>query len=153
MAGNRRFTFVAILVLVPLTTGCSMLFMRRPPKAEGPVAVDDCTRSLAAPVLDVGFGVISLARATEVWDARGEFDTDEAYDDYRVASAVNAAALAASAIHGFKWSAECRRRATLSEQAMRDHLRTLAAQYADDRPKQDTAHPLAKSANASRGGR
>jgi len=104
-----------------------MLFMTRPPRAPGPVAQGDCTRSVAAPVLD---GVISLGhlgQAAGIWgETRASFDTDEAYDRNRIGSAIIAGAFAVSAVHGFKWSSECRRRNTLSEQAIRDHLRAVS---------------------------
>jgi len=105
-----------------------MLFMTRPPEAPGPVAQGHCTRSVAAPILD---GVVSLGhlgQAAGIWgETRDAFDTDEAYDRNRIGSAIIAGAFAVSAVHGFKWSSECRRRTTLSEQAIRDHLRMLAA--------------------------
>ncbi len=104
-----------------------MLFMTRPPKADGPVARGDCTRIVAAPILD---GVVSLGhlgQAAGIWgDSRESFDTDEAYDRNRIGSAIIAGAFAVSAVHGFKWSSECRRRSTLSEQAIRDHLRAVS---------------------------
>jgi len=104
-----------------------MLFMTRPPRAPGPVAQGDCTRSVAAPVLD---GVVSLGhlgQAAGIWgESRASFDTDEAYDRNRIGSAIIAGAFAVSAVHGFKWSSECRRRTAFSEQAIRDHLRAVS---------------------------
>ncbi|WP_419164356.1 hypothetical protein [Candidatus Palauibacter sp.] len=137
MSGGRRATLTVILVIAPLVSACSMLFMRRPPGAEGPVARGDCTRSVAAPVIDglVGFG--HLGQAAGIWgDSRDAFDTEEAYDEHRIGSAIIAGAFAVSGIHGFEWSGECRRRTTLSEQAVRDHLRVLAARQLGDQQKQ-----------------
>lgn len=116
----------AVVVIALLSSGCSMLFMTRPPKVPGPVARGDCTRGVAAPVID---GVISLGhlgQAAGIWgESRADFDTDEAYDRNRIGSAIIAGAFAVSAAHGFKWSSECRRRTALSEQAIRDHLRGI----------------------------
>ena len=125
----RRAGFAAVLATALLSSACSMLFMRRPPRAEGPVAPRDCTRGIAAPVLDGVIGLGHLGQAAAIWgESRADFDTEEDYDRFRLGSALIAGAFAVSAAHGWTWSAECRRRATLSEQALRDHLRTLAAQ-------------------------
>ena len=111
-----------------------MLFMRRPPRAEGPLASGDCTRSVAAPVIDGVVGLGHLGQAAAIWgDTRAEFDSEEAYDRFRLGSAALAGAFVVSAVHGLKWSAECRRRSTLSEQAIRDHLRVLAARQRGER--------------------
>ncbi len=104
-----------------------MLFMRRPPKGEGPVARGDCTRSLAAPVIDGVVGWGHLGQAAGIWgESRDAFDSDDAYDGYRVASAILAGSFIVSQVHGALWSVECRRRNTLSEEAMRDHLRAVS---------------------------
>lgn len=111
-----------------------MLFMRRPPRAEGPVTPGDCTRSVAAPVIDGVLGLGHLGQAAAIWgESRAAFDSEEAWDRFRLGSAALGGAFAVSAIHGLKWSAECRRRTTLSEQAIRDHLRVLAARQRGDR--------------------
>lgn len=127
MPGRRRTAVVAVLAIALLSSGCSMLFMTRPPKAPGPVTRGDCTRIVAAPVID---GVVSLGhlgQAAGIWgESRESFDTDEAYDRNRFGSAIIAGAFAVSAVHGFKWSSECRRRTALSEQAIRDHLRAVS---------------------------
>lgn len=134
MFGGRRVAVVAVLAGALLWSGCSMLFMRRPPKGEGPVALGDCTRSLAAPTIDGVLGVGHAGTAAGIWgDGRDAFDSDDAYDGYRIASAILSGAFAASAIHGFVWSEDCRSRNTLSEQAIRDHLRVLAEQQRSDR--------------------
>ena len=110
-----------------------MLFMRRPPRGDGPVPPGDCTRSVAAPVIDGVVGLGHLGQAAAIWgDSRDAFDSEEAWDEFRLGSAVIAGAFAVSTIHGLKWSAECRRRSTLSEQAIRDHLRVLAARQRGD---------------------
>ena len=114
-----------------------MWFMTRPPKAEGPVARGDCTRSAAAPIVDGVLALNALAIAAGVYGAsRHDFDSDETYNGYRIGSGINVGGLAVSAIHGFKWSRECRRRTTQSEQAIRDHLRVLAAQQLEDQRQQ-----------------
>ncbi len=111
-----------------------MLFMTRPPKAPGPVARADCTRSLVAPIVDGGVGLGHLGQAAGIWgESRASFDTDEDYDRNRIGSAIIAGAFAVSAVHGFMWSGECRRRTALSEQAIRDHLRALAVQHSGSR--------------------
>ena len=130
MFGGRRVAVVAVLAGALLWSGCSMLFMRRPPKGEGPVALGDCTRSLAAPVIDGVLGVGHGGVAAGIWgDGRDAFHSDDEYDGYRIATTILSGAFAASAIHGFVWSEECRSRNTLSEQAIRDHLRVLAEQH------------------------
>lgn len=117
----------AILFVAVLSNACSMLFMRRPPKGDGFVARGDCTRSVAGPVIDGAVGLGHLGQAAGLWgESRDDFDTDEAFDRHRVGSAVVAGAFVVSAVHGLKWSDECRRRGTIGEQAMRDHLRVLA---------------------------
>ncbi|WP_420634284.1 hypothetical protein [Candidatus Palauibacter sp.] len=126
----------AVLVISLLSSACSMLFMRRPPRGDGPVARGDCTRSLAAPVIDGVVGLGHLGQAAGIWgESRDAFDTEEAYDRHRIGSAIIAGAFAVSAIHGFGWSGECRHRTTLSEQAVRDHLRVLAARQLGNQPK------------------
>lgn len=105
MFERRRVAVVAVLAGALLCSGCSMLFMRRPPKGEGPVALGDCTRSLAAPVIDGVVGVGHVGTAAGIWgDGRDAFDSDDEYDGYRVASAILSGAFVASAIHGFVWS-------------------------------------------------
>lgn len=129
-----RTTLATVLVGALLSSGCSMLFMRRPPKGEGPVARGDCTRSFAAPVIDGVVGWGHLGQAAGVWgESRDAFDSDDAYDGYRVGSAIIAGSFIVSQVHGALWTVECRRRNTLSEQAIRDHLRVLAAQRSGDR--------------------
>lgn len=128
MSGRRRAAVVAVLAVALLSSGCSMLFMTRPPKAPGPVAQGHCTRSPAAPIIDGVVGLGHLGQAAGIWgESRASFDTDEAYDSYNLASAILGGVFAVSAVHGFVWSSECRRRTALSEQAIRDHLRVLAA--------------------------
>ena len=131
---RRRSALAAVVVVALLSSGCSMLFMRRPPRAEGPVAPGDCTRSVAAPVIDGVVGLGHLGQAAAIWgESRDAFDSEEAWDRFRLGSAVIAGAFAVSTIHGLEWSAECRRRSTLSERAIRDHLRVLAARQRGDR--------------------
>ena len=133
MFERRRVAVVSVLAGALLWSGCSMLFMRRPPKGEGPVAVGDCTRSLAAPVIDSVVGLVYVGVAAGIWgDSRDAFDSDEDYDDYRFYTGLASVPYAVSAVHGFRWSEDCRSRNTLSEQAIRDHLRVLAEQQRSD---------------------
>ncbi|WP_419160994.1 hypothetical protein [Candidatus Palauibacter sp.] len=133
MSRTRRSTLAAVLVIAPLSSACSMFFMTRPPKAEGPVERGHCTRSAAAPIIDGVLALNALALAAGVYGpSRDDFDSDETFDNYRWGSGIHAGGLAVSAVHGFKWSGECRRRTTQSEQAIRDHLRVLAAQQSGD---------------------
>lgn len=137
MSAGRRSALAAIPVIALFSSACSMLFMTRPPQTEGPVARGDCTRSAAAPLIDGVLGLNSLAVAAGIYgQSRDAFESDNTYTAYRVTSAVSTGALAFSAIHGFMWSAECRRRTTLSEQAIRDHLRVLAARQLGDQQQQ-----------------
>ena len=84
MFERRRVAVVAVLAGALLWSGCSMLFMRRPPKGEGPVALGDCTRSLAAPIIDSVVGLVNVGVAAGIWgDSRDAFDSDKDYDEYR----------------------------------------------------------------------
>ena len=134
MFERRRVAVVAVLAGALLWSGCSMLFMRRPPKGEGPVALGDCTRSLAAPIIDSVVGLVNVGVAAGIWgDSREAFDSDKDYDEYRFYTGLSSGMYAVAAIHGFRWSEDCRSRNTLSEQAIRDHLRVLASQQRGDR--------------------
>ncbi len=127
MSGHRRAAVVAVLAGSLMSSGCSMLFMTRPPKAPGPVALGHCTRSPAAPIIDGVVGLGHLGQAAGIWgESRASFETDEAHDTYRLASGILGGVFAVSAVHGFMWSSECRRRTALSEQAIRDHLRAVS---------------------------
>ena len=109
-------------------------FHAKTPKGEGPVALGDCTRSPAAPTIDSVVGLVYAGVAAGIWgDSRDAFDSDEDYNAARFYTGLSSGAYVASAIHGFVWSEDCRSRNTLSEQAIRDHLRVLAAQQRGDR--------------------
>jgi len=104
-------------------SGCSALFMSRPPLGDGPLPSGTCSTLPVAPVLDVAmgalWGVVTVAGAT----------TNEEVEN-RGAVVATAGLMTAgwgySAAKGFGWTSECRLRQALSEQAISDHLRVLA---------------------------
>jgi hypothetical protein len=120
-----------VLVLALASSGCSLLFMEKPPPGNGPVPRGNCTRSIVAPVLDVVDGLGPL-----VWTL-GAAETDGLDDDtvagVRVVAAASLALHTYSAIRGFGWSSECKERNALSEQAMADYLRTISVTDPSDR--------------------
>lgn len=105
-----------------LMSGCSALFMSRPPLGDGPLPEGTCATSALAPVLDAAMSALMVSGMIGI-----ATDDDDEYDDVAlVISALPTAAWGVSAYKGFRWTSECRRRETLSEQAIADHLRTLA---------------------------
>lgn len=112
-----------VVVASVVLSGCSLLFMEKPPAGDSPVARGDCTRSTVAPVLDVLGGLGSLAYAV---GAVGDDSTDEESAAIKRGGATLSVLYTYSAVRGFGWSAGCKRRNALSEQAIADHLRKLA---------------------------
>ncbi|MCY3599683.1 MAG: hypothetical protein OXN85_06905 [Gemmatimonadetes bacterium] len=112
-----------VLASAVLMSGCSALFMSRPPLGDGPLPEGTCATSALAPVLDAAmsaymvWGMVSVATDDE------ERDSDGAV---LVVLSLPAGAWGFSAYKGFRWTSECRRRQTLSEEAIADHLRALA---------------------------
>ena len=115
----------SVFLVSTLSTGCSVLFMEKPPPGDGPVPRGDCTRSVVAPVADIVYGVVSplglLELAADDSDGRSSRDTGAV-----LVTAAWAAAGLYSTVQGFGWSGECKRRNALSEQAIADYLRTVA---------------------------
>ncbi|WP_420637091.1 hypothetical protein [Candidatus Palauibacter sp.] len=115
----------SVLLVSALSAGCSILFMEKPPPGDSPVARGYCTRSIIAPVADVVYGVVSplgvLAMVADDSDGLSSEDSGGV-----VAAAAWAAAGSYSAVRGFGWSGECKRRNALSEQAIADYLRKVA---------------------------
>jgi len=117
---------IAALALVILLSGCSLVLLDKPPPGDGPLPDGSCTTSKAAPLLDVAgvpLGLLAaLASQIQLFE---EVDPAE-----RVAGAVGGVAMAGvsgySAVSGFKSTSACRRRQSMSEQAIADHLRILA---------------------------
>lgn len=125
----KTLSVTLALGLAVLSTGCSVLFMEKPPTGDGPVARGNCTRSLVAPVIDGLVGLAYLGQAAssdlQIWESSG-LSADEDINAYRLTSLVLAAGMSYSAIKGFGYSSSCKRRNALSEQAVLDHLRNLA---------------------------
>ncbi|WP_419948349.1 hypothetical protein [Candidatus Palauibacter sp.] len=114
---------VLVAAMMPLAmSGCSLVLVNKPPPGDGPVSRGDCTRSIVAPVADVVYGVVFplgfLAMAAD--DADGI-----ASDDLPGVAvlAVWAAGGTYSAVRGFGWTSDCKRRNALSEEALADYLR------------------------------
>ena len=123
--GRMKSVLVArawlVLGSAVLMSGCSALFMSRPPLGDGPLPEGTCATSAALPVLDVAMSAVTVVGAV------ANSDEGDSWDEANLAGgALAAAAWAYSAYKGFNWTAECRRRQALSEQAIADHLRTLA---------------------------
>lgn len=114
-----HFQRILPVAFVCVTSGCSVALMNKPPAGEAPIGRGDCTRSVAAPVIDaaVALGLLTGAQASSL-DTEGEI----------VRGAV-IAGTAYSAVRGFLWSRECKRRNALSEQAIRSglHRRAVAS--------------------------
>ncbi len=127
---RRKFAVPVLFAIFLMSSGCSYLFMEKPSPGTDPVPRGYCTRSILAPAADVYGAVGSLgfvALATE----------DEGITSEEIPAAVIFSALSAgatySAIRGFGWSRECKRRNALSEQAILDHLRMASDRIAEER--------------------
>ena len=110
-----------VLASAVLMSGCSALFMSRPPLGDGPLPDGTCATSALAPVLDAAMGAFMISGMIGI-----ATDDDEDDDVALVIAALPTAAWGASAYKGFNWTDECRRRQSLSEEAIADHLRALA---------------------------
>ncbi len=112
-----------VLASAVLASGCSALFMSRPPLGDGPLPEGTCATSALAPVLDAAMSALMVSTIVHVATDEVEHDGEEVVS---VILGLPAAAWGVSAYKGFSWTSECRRREALSEQAIADHLRTLA---------------------------
>ncbi|WP_423929634.1 hypothetical protein [Candidatus Palauibacter sp.] len=122
----------ALMVLgsAVLLSGCSVIFLNKPPPGDGPLPTGSCTMSKAAPIFDV-IGSANYALPAILSDADLEDIGLPSGTAARAFWAAGAAGLAYSAVTGFKSTSECRRRQLMSEQAIADHLRTLAREIAE----------------------
>lgn len=126
MKGNHLTRPGMIAVSVFLLNGCSLLFVGTPPAGDGPLPKGSCQTSVVFPALDVAMTGVNAALAVSLF---GEQDIGTSYLTYDAAGAlwlIPTAAVGLSAYQGFKRTSECRRRQALSEQAIADHVRTLA---------------------------
>ena len=119
-----------VLASAVLTSGCSALFMSRPPLGDGPLPEGTCATSAFAPVLDAAMSALMIRTMVAI-----ATDDDKDDDAALVVGGLPTAAWGVSAYKGFSWTSECRRREALSEQAIADHLRTLAG---NARPPDDS---------------
>ena len=136
MATEQLMRVAMLLAVASATSGCSFALVKGPP--EDGVAVEGgeggCTTSNFVPIMDLAGaagGVVLAANPPEgasvgpsVLGQQVAGTEDKTM--VRVAFAASAAAYVASSVTGFKRTAACRR-VTASEQAIRDHLRNLAA--------------------------
>lgn len=121
---------LATMALTVVTlSGCSLALVREPPSGDGPVPRGSCTRSIIAPALDGWMGVMSGAFGFVIM-----FD-ETSSSDYVSEEAVALGLMGAggllgySAVRGFGSTSECRRRNTLSEEALADYLRLQAGHH------------------------
>lgn len=121
----RRRNIGFTLLCAVLSTGCSAIFVNKPPPGDGPLPIGSCTMSKAAPIFDVigttNYGISALLPDDDL-NELGLPTGAEA----RVFWIAAAGGLAWSAASGFKATSECRRRQLMSEQALLDHVRVLA---------------------------
>lgn len=96
--------------------------MSRPPLGDGPLPEGTCAESVLAPVLDAAMSALMVVSAV----GAASDDTEDYEDVVYAIMAIPAGAWGYSAYRGFTWTSECRPRQALSEQAIADHLRTLA---------------------------
>ncbi len=123
-------------------SGCSALFMSGPPPGDGPLPEGTCETSVVAPALDAGVSAfwvlptVGLAVDGDSWDDSQSGWVGAPKEAGIAMFGLLAGAWGYSAYKGFTWTSECRRRQALSEEAIADHLRTLArsAQTPDDSP-------------------
>ena len=122
MRGVSATRTCLVLASAFLVSGCSALLMSRPPLGDGPLPEGTCSESVVAPVLDVAMGVLTVVTAVD----RANDDEEEDFTNMAFGILAGGGGWAYSAYKGFGWTSECRRRQALSEQAIADHLRTLA---------------------------
>ena len=123
----------AVLAAV-LLSGCSFIFVNKPPPGDGPLELGSCTMSKAAPILDL-IGAANYAIPAML--------PEESLDDLGLPSGggarsfwvMGAGALVYSAMTGFGATSECRRRQLMSEQALLDHLRSAGRVVIDVQEK------------------
>jgi len=97
------------LVLAPSLTGCSLLFVHKPPARPPPSAAMECTTSVAAPVVDV---VVAALEVVRVAYALSQDDGD--YEDFPISRGADvgfgvafAALFAGSSAYGFANTSAC----------------------------------------------
>ena len=117
-------------------SGCSALFVSKPPLGDGPLPKGSCTTSALAPALDVSMAALQAIGSLKVaLDDSDRYISDEGRDlrPYVAGSGLlTAGALSFSASRGFKWTRECKARQEMSEAALVDHLRALSREVARD---------------------
>lgn len=128
---RRKFAVFALFAIFLMSSGCSYLFMEKPPPGTDPVPRGYCTRSILAPAADV-YGAVGWLGMIALLAEDTDGITSENAPGVVVASALGAGATY-SAIRGFGWSRECKRRNALSEQAILDHLRMVSDRIAAER--------------------
>jgi len=104
---------IAAAALLAATPGCSFLFVKTPPPADGRlVSSKDCTSSLVAPIIDSGVGAFQVGRTVLAATA-----DDSVYDDPNavlsreadIALGVGFTALfVSSAVYGYVHTGHCR---------------------------------------------
>ena len=120
-----------VLGSVLLLSGCSTLFVSKPPLGDGPLPAGTCTTSAFTPFVDGTMAVLFGVSALDI--ALTDFEDEDAQDarPYAVgASLVLGGALGLSSYRGFRWTSECRARQSMSEEAIADYLRTLSREVA-----------------------
>ncbi|MCZ0935450.1 MAG: hypothetical protein OXJ54_09735 [Gemmatimonadetes bacterium] len=123
MRSVRAARICLVLASAVLMSGCSALFMSRPPLGDGPLPEGTCATSALAPVLDAAMSAFMVSGMVAIATDEVENDLEEVGF---VILGLPTAAWGYSAYKGFNWTSECRRREALSEEAIADHLRALA---------------------------
>lgn len=128
---RNRLAGLLLFCAVLSTTGCSAIFLNKPPPGDGPLPLGSCTMSKTAPIFDVigtaNYGIPALLPDDDL-DELG-LPTGAGARVFWIAAA---GGLAWSAASGFKATSECRRRQLMSEQALLDHVRVLARNATQD---------------------
>ena len=116
-----------VLGSVLLLSGCSTLFVSKPPLGDGPLPTGTCTTSAFAPFLDGTLAALYGVSALRL--SLTDFEDEDLQDarPYGIgASVVLGGIFGLSSYRGFKWTGECRARQSMSEEAIADYLRTLS---------------------------
>lgn len=110
----RRGTLLLLSAL--LFSGCSAFFVTNPPPGDGPLPEGSCTYSYLIPAVDLAMAGLWTGAALAVKDS----EDDGALPVFLAAALVQAMAATES---GFPPISECRRRQSMSEEAVARQLR------------------------------
>lgn len=108
-----------------LFNGCSLLFVNPPPAGDGPLPEGTCSTGSLIPVVDLSLSAVWGITGIDVYANQGHlFNPDE--DAILGAALIVAGTIQGySAVRGFGWTTNCRKRQAMSEEAIADYLRTV----------------------------